>query len=265
MFMTREDWLVGRDRGSEAADRMYAAASELVSREGFEALTIEALAAEVHCSPATIYRHAGGKAAIREAVTMRTSSRIVGLVREAIKGLEGSERLVTAILVALEHIRAEPLGDLMMGSIRPSHEGEWLTASPGVARLAQEVNEGDAATDVAAVREIVAQEIAAFLAARQSATVTPTVVALRTMATGIVEAEVQRLLTRLPGLDPEVRGELEQAVRRVADKLLHQSTVRVKELANNETGAVSYAAALAELFSLDPDAVEAVTRPEGMR
>jgi glutamyl-tRNA reductase len=135
----------------------------------------------------------------------------------------------------------------------------------GLARLAQEVNEGDAATDVAAVREIVAQEIAAFLAARQSATVTPTVVALRTMATGIVEAEVQRLLTRLPGLDPEVRGELEQAVRRVADKLLHQPTVRVKELANNETGAVSYAAALAELFSLDPDAVEAVTRPEGMR
>ena len=53
-------------------------------------------------------------------------------------------------------------------------------------------------------------------------------------------------------------------MRRVADKLLHQPTVRVKELAN-ETGAVSYAAALAELFSLDPDAVEAVTRAEGMR
>jgi hypothetical protein len=31
--MAREDWLVGRDRGSEAADRIYAAASELVSRE----------------------------------------------------------------------------------------------------------------------------------------------------------------------------------------------------------------------------------------
>ena len=134
----------------------------------------------------------------------------------------------------------------------------------GLARLAQEVNEGDTATDVAAVREIVAQEIAAFLAARRSATVTPTVVALRTMATGIVDGEVQRLLSRLPGLDPEVRAELEQAVRRVADKLLHQPTVRVKELAINETGAVSYAAALAELFALDPDAVEAVTRAEGM-
>ncbi len=133
----------------------------------------------------------------------------------------------------------------------------------GLARLAEEVNQDDA-TDVAAVREIVAQEIAAFLAARRSATVTPTVVALRTMATGIVDAEMGRLLARLPDLDDEVRAEVEHAVRRVADKLLHQPTVRVKELAN-ETGAVSYAAALAELFSLDPDAVDAVTRPEGIR
>ena len=53
-------------------------------------------------------------------------------------------------------------------------------------------------------------------------------------------------------------------MRRVADKLLHEPTVRVKELAN-ETGAVSYAAALAELFALDPEAVDAVTRPEGLR
>ena len=49
----------------------------------------------------------------------------------------------------------------------------------------------------------------------------------------------------------------------MADKLLHEPTVRVKELAN-ETGAVSYAAALAELFALDPDKVDAVTRPEGL-
>ena len=56
---------------------------------------------------------------------------------------------------------------------------------PGVtlldlARLAAVVHEGDGGADVAAVREIVTQEITAFLAARASATVTPTVVALRT-------------------------------------------------------------------------------------
>ncbi|MGH3330506.1 MAG: glutamyl-tRNA reductase [Nocardioidaceae bacterium] len=133
----------------------------------------------------------------------------------------------------------------------------------GLARLAGEVNDGEGATDVEAVRDIVTQEINAFLTARRSASVTPTVVALRTMATGVVEAEVDRLLSRLPDLDPQIRAEVELAVRRVADKLLHQPTVRVKELAN-ETGAVSYAAALAELFSLDPEAVDAVTRAEGM-
>ena len=81
------------------------------------------------------------------------------------------------------------------------------------------------------------------------------------MATAVVDAEMERLSARLPDLDDQTRAEVLHAVRRVADKLLHQPTVRVKELAN-ETGAVSYAAALAELFALDPDAVDAVTRPE---
>lgn len=134
----------------------------------------------------------------------------------------------------------------------------------GLARLAQELHEGDNGSDIAAVRTIVSEEISAFLAARRSASVTPTVVALRTMATGVVEAEVERLLTRLPDLDPQIRAEVELAVRRVADKLLHQPTVRVKELAN-ESGAVSYATALAKLFALDSEAVDAVTRAEGVQ
>jgi glutamyl-tRNA reductase len=139
---------------------------------------------------------------------------------------------------------------------------------PGVslfnlARLAAQVDRGEGAADVSAVRQIVSEEIAAFLAARRSAVVTPTVVALRTMATGIVETEMQRLSSRLPDLDPAARAEVEHAVRRVADKLLHQPTVRVRELVD-EDGAVSYAAALAKLFSLHPDDVEAVTRAEGV-
>jgi glutamyl-tRNA reductase len=129
--------------------------------------------------------------------------------------------------------------------------------------LAADLEGNGQRAEVADVRAIVAQELSAFLAARRSASVTPTVVALRTMATGVVEAELERLAGRLPELDDAARAEIELTVRRVADKLLHQPTVRVKELAN-ETGAVSYATALAELFALDPDAVEAVTRVEGV-
>ncbi len=133
----------------------------------------------------------------------------------------------------------------------------------GLVDLADELESSPAGREVAEVRRIVTEEVAAFLAARRSANVTPTVVALRSMATSVVDAEMERLDQRLPDLSPEARAEVLRAVRRVADKLLHEPTVRVKELAN-ATGAVSYAAALAELFALDPDAVDAVTRPEGL-
>jgi glutamyl-tRNA reductase len=134
----------------------------------------------------------------------------------------------------------------------------------GLVDLADELRDSDAGREVDGVRRIVGQEVAAFLSARRQASVTPTVVALRSMATSVVEAEMERLMARLPDLDEAERAEVLQTVRRVADKLLHQPTVRVKELAN-ETGAVSYATALAELFSLDPEAVDAMTRPEGLQ
>ena len=130
--------------------------------------------------------------------------------------------------------------------------------------LANELEDTPGVADVEGVRTIVSQELSAFLTARRSQSVTPTVVALRTMATGVVEAELARLLTRMPDLEESERAEIEKTLRRVAEKLLHHPTVRVKELAN-EAGAVSYAAALAELFALDPEAVEAVTRVEGVQ
>jgi glutamyl-tRNA reductase len=75
----------------------------------------------------------------------------------------------------------------------------------------------------------------------------------------VVESEMSRLGHRLPDLDDNVRAELLQSLRRVTDKLVHQPTIRAKELGDRD--AVSYAAALADLFALDPDSVDAVTRP----
>lgn len=133
----------------------------------------------------------------------------------------------------------------------------------GLAELSEALQGGATGEEVADVRRILGEEVTSFLAARRQASVTPTVVALRSMATAVVDAEMARLEGRLTDLDPHVRAEIRQTVRRVADKLLHEPTVRVKELAN-EQGAVSYAAALAELFALDPEAVDAVTRPVGV-
>lgn len=129
----------------------------------------------------------------------------------------------------------------------------------GLRELAESLVGTEAGVELAEVRRIVSQEVTAFLAARRQAQVTPTVVALRTMATGVVDAEIERLQNRMPDLDERTRAEVLHTIRRVADKLLHEPTVRVRELAN-ETGAVSYERALAELFALDQQSVDAVTR-----
>jgi glutamyl-tRNA reductase len=127
-----------------------------------------------------------------------------------------------------------------------------------LAGLAASASSGVAPRDVEEVRRIVAEEAARFEATSRAARVTPTVVALRTMATEVVDSELERLAARLPDLDPQVRADVEQTVRRVASKLLHEPTVRVKALVGQPIGS-SYADALAELFALTPGAVQAVT------
>jgi glutamyl-tRNA reductase len=114
------------------------------------------------------------------------------------------------------------------------------------------------AADVDTVRKIVSAEVAAFGAAQRAAHITPTVIALRSMAADLVASELARLDGRLPDLDDRERAEVSQTVRRVVDKLLHAPTVRVKQLAG-EPGGAGYADALRELFDLDPQAVAAVS------
>ena len=133
----RKDWVLRVDRSAEARDRIMSTASEFVSRNGFEAFTINALAAELNCSPATIYRHAGGKAEILERLIFAFSQRIIGSIRQAIAGMEGTERVATAIIVALDLMRGEPLGKLMIGGL--GHDGGTVTASPLVVKMAEEM------------------------------------------------------------------------------------------------------------------------------
>jgi glutamyl-tRNA reductase len=113
--------------------------------------------------------------------------------------------------------------------------------------------------DVEAVRRIVTDEVGAYLAKQRADRVAPTVVALRERAQQVVDAELTRLLGRLPNADETMTREVRTTVERVVDKLLHAPTVRVKELAE-EPGGDSYADALRELFALDPAATEAVAR-----
>jgi glutamyl-tRNA reductase len=134
---------------------------------------------------------------------------------------------------------------------------------PGVtlvdlASLQEQLAATEAGADVQAVRALVTAEVGDFLAWQRAARVAPTVVALRSRADQVVEAELVRLAARLPGLDEQSRGEVQAAVRRVVSTLLHTPTVRVKELTEAPAG-LSYADALRELFCLDRAAPAAVT------
>lgn len=114
--------------------------------------------------------------------------------------------------------------------------------------------------EVQAVRDLVTGEVAAYLASRMVKSVAPTVAALRSRAAAVVASEMERLDHRLPDLDEATRVEIQHVVHRVVEKLLHTPTVRIKELTSDGHGE-DYAAALRELFDLDPHTVAAVSTP----
>lgn len=159
-------------------------------------------------------------------------------------------------------------GELMLIDLALPHDIEpeveaidevTLVDLAAVQRLAAQRRTGPDETE--AVRKIVADEVAGYLEKARAQTVAPTVVALRARAADVVELELSRLDGRLAGLDERSRGEIAYAMRRVVDKLLHAPTVRVKQLAGSP-GGDAYAAALRELFDLDPAAPEAVARAD---
>jgi AcrR family transcriptional regulator len=133
----REDWLVG-DRRAEAAERIYAAATELIARDGADGFDIAELQARVHCSRATLYRHVGGKNQIRDAVLAREAERVIEAVRAAVAGRTGAERTVEAVAVALERIRTDPIGHSLLDAMRRS-DMSWLGRSAMPPSLAAEL------------------------------------------------------------------------------------------------------------------------------
>ena len=79
--------------------------------------------------------------------------------------------------------------------------------------------------------------------------VAPMVKQLRVNAAQTAKAELDRLRSRLPQLDEDEFEEVSRTVKRVVDKLLHQPTVKIKELAASPDE-VSYEIAIEELFGL---------------
>lgn len=141
----------------------------------------------------------------------------------------------------------------------------WHVPVPGVTLIDLQalglLLEGRAdTTQVVRVRDLVTGEVADYLTRRMEKSVAPTVAALRARAADLVASEMDRLDQRLPGLDEATRAEVGLAVHRIVEKLLHTPTKRVKEFAMEGSGD-DYAAALRELFDLEPKDVANVSTP----
>ena len=178
----------------------------------------------------------------------------------------GARGLVVGTEVVTDAMAARPDRPLVVIDLAlPRDVDPGVAALPGVHVVDLALLQGErgadghstagpvAADDVAAAHTLIEAETALLRAERQAAAVAPTVSALRSQAAEVVDAELLRLSTRVPDLDARACAEVARTVHRVVDKLLHEPTVRVKELAS-APGGVDYADALRALFGLGIDA-----------
>lgn len=169
-------------------------------------------------------------------------------------------------LVAGARAAGAGAGPLVLLDLALPHDVDPDVADlPGVVRIDLEDVAAMPATaasgvDVNEAREIVAEEVRAYLESLAGQQVEPVLVSLRAHAGGVLDAEMARLRLRLGGLDAAQIGEVERAMRRAMAALLHQPTVRMKQLAA-QPGGDRYAEALSALFGLDPSLPASVLEP----
>lgn len=123
-----------------------------------------------------------------------------------------------------------------------------------------------AATDPRqAAERIVAEELDNYTSEQRVRDVAPAIGALHRRAADIVQCELGRLRQKSPEITDDQAKDVRQALQRVADKLLHEPTVRAKKLAA-DSGTVDHATALQELFGFQIEgtgvAVDATELPD---
>ncbi|WP_279105298.1 TetR/AcrR family transcriptional regulator [Gordonia paraffinivorans] len=133
------DWLVGGDRRDAARRRLVSQAAALIASRGLDAFSVEELAARAHCSRATIYRHAGGRAQLIEAVLSATAAPVLDSIRAAVADTTGEERARIAIITAVGALRADRV---IRQFLRPGSlvaTTPTVLASPTVSAVAAEL------------------------------------------------------------------------------------------------------------------------------
>jgi glutamyl-tRNA reductase len=120
---------------------------------------------------------------------------------------------------------------------------------------------GATGDEVARARRIVDEEADRFLAWTRASQVDPTIRAVRERAEVVRVGELDRLAGRLASLDDRQRAAVEALTRGIVNTLLHEPTVRLRELADRG-GAEAHADALRDLFGLDEPAAPTLADPD---
>ncbi len=114
---------------------------------------------------------------------------------------------------------------------------------------------------VTAAQDLVIAGVAAFEERLAIRRMDPAVVALRQHISGAVEKEMVRLRAKYP---TDVVADVELALHRVTQSLLHTPTLRAKELARTGDGA-GYVQALHTVFGIDITDTAGAAHPDGVR
>jgi glutamyl-tRNA reductase len=102
---------------------------------------------------------------------------------------------------------------------------------------------------IPAVLAIIDEEVARWQAQQRELSMRPVVVKLRQHAEEIRRQEVARTMRFLGPVDAETQEHIHHLSRALVNKLLHEPTIRIKELAHTDD-ADAYASAICDLFGL---------------
>jgi glutamyl-tRNA reductase len=111
--------------------------------------------------------------------------------------------------------------------------------------------------------QMVDEEVDAALQWLKSLEVTPTIVAMRSRAEEIRQAEVEKALARLSNLSPQERSVIEGLASGIVNKLLHGSLVALKAEANAGSRA-AFIEAARQFYELDGMAAPADPDPSAL-
>ena len=110
----------------------------------------------------------------------------------------------------------------------------------------------DRRREVHAVERIVVDEVDRFVEASSARAAAPLVAALHARAEAVRQAELDRFRSKLESLDPRQRSAVEALTKGILAKVLHEPTVKLKDLAGTPKGE-RLAEALRTVYDLDDE------------